>query len=267
VDAQNCPGSTFLVADPIADGTHTARLTATDAAGNSAGSTFQFTLDSTLPQLTYSGFENDRTTNPSPSMEFWASDAHSVTTRCAYDAAAWEELVDCSQGPDHAPAAPLTPGTHVFWITATDSFGNVASTTYTFEVVAPGQGTPAGEKPGGSTGDNGGTGKAIPRVSVVSRATKVKRGKFSLTAAVTLTPATATATCDGSVVVTLTPKVKKAKAVKTTVKLTAKAGNCVGKAKFKLASKLKKKKAGIAVSFAGNTSMAQFTSTPLNVKL
>ncbi|MBJ7353355.1 MAG: hypothetical protein JHC98_00885 [Thermoleophilaceae bacterium] len=260
---QVCNGSTYVVADPIEDGTHAARLTATDGAGNTATATFTFTLDSTMPQITYGGVANDRTTDTAPSIEFWASDEHAVTTRCAFDAGAWEELADCAQGPDHKPAAPLALGAHSFWISATDSFGNVASAVYNFEVVAPGSETPGGQTPGG-TGSNG---AAVPRLSLVPKSSKVKRGRFTLSAAVTLTPAAGAATCDGSVVVTLMPKVKKAKAVKTTVKLRAKAGTCTGTAKFKLASKLKKKKAGIAVSFGGNTSMAKFTSTSLNVKL
>lgn len=267
VDFKSCPGSTFLVTEPIADGAHTARLTATDAAGNSATATYQFTLDATMPVITHGGFENDRTTSTLPEMEFWVSDEHGVEPRCGYDPAAWEALDGCGQGTGHLPSAPLSLGSHQFWISATDSFGNVASAIYTFEVVAPGQQTPGGEKPGGPGGEIGGAGKSVPRLSVTSKSTKVKRGKFTLTSAITLTPTAGAATCDGSVVVTLTPKVKKAKAIKAKVKLSSKAGTCKGTAKFKLAGKLKKKKAGITVSFGGNTAMAQFTSSPLKVKL
>jgi hypothetical protein len=261
-----CNGSTYVVPDPIADGKYTIKLIATDAAGNTGSSTFMFWIDSTMPQLTYGGIDNDRTSNTSPSIEFWASDEHEVTTRCKYDANDWAELDDCAQGPDHKPATPLTLGTHQFWIAATDSFGNVASTVYTFEVVEPGKDVPAG---GGSTDTTGktagGATKSVPRVALVPKATKVKKGKFTLTTAVTLTPTAGAATCDGSVVVALAPK--KGKAVKKSVKLTQAAGACKGTAKFKLASKLKKQKAGITVSFAGNAGMAQFTSSPLNVKL
>lgn len=264
---QACNGSTYVVPDPIGDGTYAARLTATDAAGNSASATFTFTLDATMPTITYAGFANDRTIETSPAIEYWAADEHPVTTRCAYDAAGWDALAVCLQGPNHGPPSPLAIGAHSFWITATDSFGNVASAVINFEVVAKGTETPGDTTPGGSTGDNGTAGKPVPRLALVSKASKVKRGKFTLKTAVTLTPTAGSATCDGSLVVTLTPKVKKAKAVKTTVKLAAKNGSCAGTAKFKLSAKLKKKKAGVAVSFAGNTAMAQFTSSPLNVKL
>jgi hypothetical protein len=267
VEVKDCPGSTFLVTEPIADGTYTARLTATDGAGNSATATHQFTLDATMPVITHGGFENDRTTSTLPEMEFWVTDEHGVEPRCGYDPAAWEALDGCGQGTGHLPSAPLSLGSHQFWISATDSFGNIASAIYTFEVVAPGQQVPGGEKPGGPGVENGGFGKSVPLLAVASKASNVKRGKFTLTSTITLTPAAGTASCDGSAVVRLTPKVKKAKAIKAKVKLSPKAGACKGIAKFKLAAKLKKKKAGITVNFGGNAAMAQFTSAPVTVKL
>lgn len=262
VEAKSCPGSTFLVTEPIADGTYTARLTATDAAGNTAAATFQFTLDATMPTITYSGFENDRTTSTLPDMEFWVSDEHGVEPRCGYDPASWETLDGCGQGSGHLPSAPLSLGSHQYWISATDSFGNVASVVYAFEVVAPDQ-----QKPSVPGAENGGTSKSVPRLALATKASKVKRGKFTLTATITLRPTTGAASCDGAVVVTLAPKVKKAKALKAKVKLSPKAGTCKGTAKLKLSAKLKKKRAAITVRFSGNAAMEQFTSSPKNAKL
>jgi hypothetical protein len=262
VASASCPGSTFLVNDPIADGTHTARLMAVDQAGNSAAATFQFTLDATMPVITYSGFENDRTTSALPDMEFWVSDEHGIEARCGYDPTAWETLDGCGQGSGHLPSAPLSLGSHQYWISATDSFGNIASVVYAFEVVAPDQ-----QKPGVPGAENGGTSKSVPRLAVATKASKVKRGKFTLTAAIALIPTAGAASCDGTTVVTLVPKVKKAKALKAKVKLSPKAGTCKGTAKFKLPAKLKKKKAAITVGFGGNAAMAQFTSSPTNATL
>lgn len=262
VAATSCPGSTFLVTDPIADGSHTARLTATDAAGNSAAATFQFTLDATMPVITYGSFENNRTTNTLPEMEFAVTDEHGVESRCGYDPTGWEALDECAPGAGHLPSAPLSLGSHQYWVSATDSFGNVASVVYAFEVVAPGQ-----PMPGGPTAENAGVGKSVPRLAISAKTSKVKRGKFTLTAAVTLTPTTGAGSCEGTAVVTLAPKTKKAKALKATIKLSPKAGTCKGTAKFKLPAKLKKKRAAITVGFGGNAAMAQFTSSPLNKKL
>jgi hypothetical protein len=252
-----CNGSTFLVNDPIADGTYTVKVRVTDQANNFADASFAFSVDSTLPQVTYSGFAGDRTTETTPGLEFWVEDAH----------------VDCDEGPGHTPAAALALGTHAFWIEAIDSFGNSSSTVYTFEVVAPTQETPGGGSTGatGGTGDNGQNGPpngpAVPKVAITTKAGKVKRGKFTLAARLTLTPGSAAQKCEGVAVLSLAPKVKKVKAIKSNVKLSVKNGACTGTAKIKLPAKLKKKKAGLTVSYAGSATMARFATSPLAVKL
>jgi hypothetical protein len=267
-----CNGSSFLLNDPIADGTYTVKVRVTDQANNFADASFAFSVDSTLPQVTYSGFADDRTTETTPGLEFWVEDAHATTARCGFDATDWTELVACDEGPGHTPAAALTAGTHTFWIEAIDSFGNSSSTVYTFDVVAPTQETPGGST--GATGSSGGNGQngtpsgpAIPKVALTTKTSKVKRGKFTLAARLTLTPGSAAQKCEGVAVLSLAPKVKKAKAVKVNVKLAVKNGACTGTAKIKLPAKLKKKKAGLTVSYAGSATMARFATSPLSVRL
>lgn len=241
---QACDGSAWLPADALADGTYTARIDAVDAAGNHGTASTAFTIDATLPLITYGGFTGDRTTEATPGIEFWASDAHSVTTRCAYDPAGWDALADCAQGSGHAPAAPLALGQHQFWITATDSFGNVASAIYSFEVVEP---TKPGDGQSGGNGQTGGQTGGAPAVTVKAASSKVRRGKFTLTVTVTATNLAACA----NAAVSVAPKVKKVKPLSARPAAKSSAGACVAVAKFKLAAKLKGKKAAITGAQGG----------------
>lgn len=238
----DCNGSTWLIGDGVTDGQHTAEFTVADNAGNQAVATQTFTVDSTLPAVTYGGFPNDKTTSTLPDMEFWVDDPHEGTARCAYDAADWSALSDCNEGSGHVPAAPLSLGAHSFWIEAVDTFGNSSSAIYNFEVVAP-----APDNSGGGQAGGNGNGGAGPAVTLKTTSSKVKKGKFTLTVAVATTNQSA---CRAAVI-TIAPKVKRAKALVLRRTTKAKNGVCVATAKVKLAAKFKKKKAAITAAHDG----------------
>lgn len=240
IDWVACNADSWVVTDGVADGEITAWIEVEDRAGNHGYATYLFTLDSTMPNVTYSGFAADKTTNTSPELEFWVDDPHEGSARCGFDPADWSALAGCTEGAGHVPAAALTLGSHSFWIEATDTFGNSSSTVYTFEVVSPAQETPG---PSGGTGDP----VATPVLTVKTASSKVKKGKFTLTVTVT---ATNLAVCQSSDV-RIAPKVKKAKTLVVRSLAKSKGGVCVATAKVKLPAKLKKKKATITGAQGG----------------
>lgn len=243
-----CSGSTW-VSPVIADGSHTAELKVVDAAGNQTIAQLSFTLDATMPFVTYGGFENNQTTSLEPEIDFYVDDINPTTARCKFDATDWSQLDACEEGL-HKPAAPLALGQHNFWIEAIDSYGNSSSTIYTFEVVAPG--TLPGDKPADTP--NPGAGPAAAAVSVAGKSGKVKKGKFVNT--LTISIKSGAANCGGKLALVVKPAVKKAKAIKRTVALKNVKGACVGTVKLKLAAKFKKKKAAVTVSRAATADFA-----------
>ncbi|MFT4049143.1 MAG: hypothetical protein QM648_04805 [Solirubrobacterales bacterium] len=194
------------------------------------------------------GFENNRTTDGSAPVEFWVDDVHEGVAQCGFDASDWSDLADCSEGV-HAPQVTLAPGTHTFWITATDTFGNLASTVYTYDVVVP------ASTDTGSGGPSGGAGSVSPSVSLKTKSSKVKKGKFTLTITVA---ATNVAECR-TAAIAITPKVKKAKTIKLSKAATVKNGVCVATVKAKLSGKLKKKRATVVITQAGVTKKVTLT--------
>lgn len=250
-----CNGSTWLHSDPIADGSHTVEFVVTDNAGNVKTATQQFNLDSTLPTITYGGLEGDKTANTLPTIEFYVDDAHETIAKCAFDASDWNDLAVCGEGL-HGPASPLSLGSHTFWISGTDSFGNTASAVYNFEVVAEIPGGNGGNGGSGGNGSGGGQGGSTPSVAVKAKSSKIKKGKFTLTVTVTASNVTS---CKKAEVV-IAPKVKKAKAFMVRASGKSKSGACVATAKVKLAAKFKSKKAKI-------TAAQGATSKQITVKL
>lgn len=249
IDWVACSADSWVVTDGVADGEITAWIEVEDRAGNHGYSSYLFTLDSTMPNVTYSGFAGDKTVDTTPELEFWVDDPHEGSARCGFDPADWSALADCTEGAGHTPASALTLGTHSFWIEASDSFGNSSSTVYTFEVVSPAQGTPG---PTGGAGDPA----ATPALSLRAASSKVKKGKFTLTITVT---ATNFAAC-GDADIRIAPKVKKVKAVSLRSRAKVTGGACVATAKVKLPAKLKKKKATITGAQGG-------ASKTLSIKL
>jgi hypothetical protein len=114
--------SPFTIA-PTADGAHTFRVQATDAAGNVETTVRQrtFTVDTTAPETTVDTGPEDSTTDRRPTFAFHASEA--ATFRCSLDGGA---PIDCDRS--FQPAAALSLGAHTFTVTATDAVGNADPT-------------------------------------------------------------------------------------------------------------------------------------------
>ena len=126
--------SPFEVTPPLADGSYTFFVQATDAAGNrSAIRQLPFTIDSVVPDTSIVGppaFTNDST----PEFAF-ASTKPQSTFQCAFEQ---DELVNC---PATFTAPQLADGEHTLTVVATDRGGNVdptpATHTFTVDTVAP----------------------------------------------------------------------------------------------------------------------------------
>jgi hypothetical protein len=109
-----------------AEGTHTWRVSATDAAGNQASETRSFTLDVTAPRITVSGVTPGESTTSAVTPTFSSSDAHPGTTAATLNGAPWLSGTTLSQ-----------PGTYQLVVTATDAAGNTAKQTVGFNLFAP----------------------------------------------------------------------------------------------------------------------------------
>jgi hypothetical protein len=118
------------------DATTILRATATDAAGNvsACSSGFAYVEDSTPPQTTITSGPPSSTTNHRPTFQFSSSQANS-TFRCRFDS---QPFAPCSgPGASHRPATPLSNGSHLFAVRATDRANNTDPTpaTRTFTVT------------------------------------------------------------------------------------------------------------------------------------
>jgi len=115
------PCTSPFTAPPLAEGFHTMRVTATDAAGNVEGAppSFGFTVDTITPQTTITGGPDGATDVAAPTFTFSGSEP-GVTFRCSIDGAA---LAVCASPFTVAPA--LIDGPHTFRVQATDAAGNV----------------------------------------------------------------------------------------------------------------------------------------------
>lgn len=257
IDWVACNNSTWVTPDAIADGLVTAWIQVTDRAGNNSYQSYVFVLDATIPAIAITPLEGDRTTNTTPSISFSVDDVHFSSAHCGFDPTGWDQLTTCDRWTPQQPAAPLAPGTHQLWIAAEDEFGNLASSIYTFDVVATTPPPVGGGAGGGGAGSGGDQGSAAPKVTVKLKAGKVKRGKFAVKAAVTVTPK-AGVSCAGKATLKVAPKVKKARPATLRVTLKQKGASCVGTAKTKFSSSLKRKKADVSFDFAGTATLGRF---------
>ena len=118
------------------DATTILRATATDAAGNVSpcSSGFAYVEDSTPPETTITSGPPSSTTNRRPTFQFSSSQANS-TFKCRFDS---QPFAPCSgPGASHRPATPLSNGSHIFAVRATDRASNTDPTpaTRTFTVT------------------------------------------------------------------------------------------------------------------------------------
>jgi alpha-tubulin suppressor-like RCC1 family protein len=118
-------------APPLADGSHTVDVEATDAAGNTGTASRTFSIDSTLPTVTISSPVNGATTNNNtPSVSFSTTGSPPVTTECRVDSGAFGS---CSS-PWTVPA--LADGSHTLAVRATDALARTATSSITLNVDA-----------------------------------------------------------------------------------------------------------------------------------
>jgi hypothetical protein len=107
---------------PQADGGHTLRVRAIDAAGNAGPEVSQlFTVDTVAPTVTISGGPSGTTTESTPSFTFSSSDAAAALACRMQSTAAAGVFQPCGSP---YTTAPLGEGAHAFEVQATDAAGN-----------------------------------------------------------------------------------------------------------------------------------------------
>lgn len=171
----------FTPTTPLANGSHTFTITATDAAGNTSGATpgFSVVVDTTAPtQPSISSIIDDIGPNTGPiGSNQPTNDArptlNGITEANArvdiYDNGSFVASVtaDGSGNWNYTPATALAQGTHSFTITATDSAGNTSgissAAAIVVDTVAPGIPTGLAVNANGTTL----TGVAEPNSTVI----------------------------------------------------------------------------------------------------
>jgi hypothetical protein len=124
----------------LPEGQYTLRVRATDEAGNvSATAIYSWTVDLTPPETTIGTGPPNPTNNPATTFTF-SSDDPSATFKCNVDA---QEFRPCS-----SPwlSDPVSDGSHIFEVRATDLAGNVdaspATIAFTVDTTPPVKDTP-----------------------------------------------------------------------------------------------------------------------------
>jgi len=130
----------------LANGDYTFRAQATDAAGNTASDTRDFSVDTVDPTISITSGPSVPTNDNTPTFEFSVGGASTI--ECAIAG----ELGSCSGGDSHTES--LSDGSYTFTIRATDSAGNVTTQTrnFTVDTVAPTVSITSG--PTGTTNDS-----------------------------------------------------------------------------------------------------------------
>ena len=118
----------------LADGTHTFRVRATDAAGNTDASpaTRTFTVDTVAPNTTFTSTPATVTLDTSASVTFTSSEGSS-TFQCRLDGGAWTACTS------PYTVSGLALGAHTIAVRAIDGAGNIDATpaSVSWTVVAP----------------------------------------------------------------------------------------------------------------------------------
>ena len=114
----------------LAEGAHTFRVRATDAAGNTGAATvYDWTIDTSAPSVTLDSGPSDPSNEVDPSFAFSTSETASFECRLDDDA-----FGACSSPQDYSG---LAEGAHTFRVRATDAAGNTgAATVYDWVVDA-----------------------------------------------------------------------------------------------------------------------------------
>ncbi|QWV97167.1 putative Ig domain-containing protein [Geomonas nitrogeniifigens] len=111
---------------PLADGTHTVKVVATDAAGNSSFAEATFSVDATAPVVTITSPGTALGNNRTPVLTYSVSEGNAVV---------WLDgaVVVKASG---ETLGPLADGTHTVKVVATDAAGNSSFAEVTFSVDA-----------------------------------------------------------------------------------------------------------------------------------
>jgi Bacterial Ig-like domain/RTX calcium-binding nonapeptide repeat (4 copies)/NHL repeat len=117
------PGATHTPSTPLADGSHTFYVKATDPAGNpdTSPDSRSFTVDATPPNTTITGGPTGPTNDATPTFTFQASEAGS-TFQCRVDSGTWTACTSPNT------TSLLADGSHTFKVRATDPLGNLDPT-------------------------------------------------------------------------------------------------------------------------------------------
>lgn len=145
----DCTSARSHTADPLPDGDYTFRVQATDAAGNQAEATQDFSVDSAAPSLSIDSGPRGATNDATPSFEFTA--AAGTTVECAVDQQAYGP---CTGTATHVVGAALADGEHSFHVRARDAAGNDAETSQSFTVDTVPPSLSIGFGPSGTTSDS-----------------------------------------------------------------------------------------------------------------
>ena len=117
----------------LAEGAHTFRVRATDAAGNTGAATvYDWTIDTSAPSVTLDSGPSDPSNEVDPSFAFSTSETASFECRLDDDA-----FGACSSPQDYSG---LAEGAHTFRVRATDAAGNTGAATvydWTIDTSAP----------------------------------------------------------------------------------------------------------------------------------
>lgn len=115
--------------DPLADGSHSVEVMASNSYGLSATSRVDFTVDTALPTVIINAPRGVQTTN-APLLDFLIDGAETVEVRVDGVAV---------NGISGQPLAPLAEGLHTLTVTATNALGlsNLATSTFTIDTISP----------------------------------------------------------------------------------------------------------------------------------
>jgi hypothetical protein len=132
-----CTTATTYALTGLGQGSHTATVRGTDAAGNTGSASVTFTVDTVGPAvaITSGPAASSFSSTASPTFGFTVTDASSTTVQCKLDAGAFGA---CTTSTSYALSG-LGQGSHTITIQATDAAGNTGSTsrTWTVDTVNP----------------------------------------------------------------------------------------------------------------------------------
>ncbi len=111
-----------------ADGSHTFTVKAVDAAGNPGQTSYTWTIDTAVPQITLGTKPTNPTNDPTPDFAFSANETLLGGFQCQLDGGAFAACTS-------PKAFPVTAdGSHTFTVKAIDTAGNPGQTSYTWTI-------------------------------------------------------------------------------------------------------------------------------------